>query len=177
MSEKISPELPEKLRSTLQVPQNMKECSQKQKDFVYAFVHLNKNLTHAAIHAGFKDPQATSSKLMKLPHVRALVAKEREDFAVKNRMTKKKVMDGFIEAIDMAKIKADPIAMIAGWREIARMCGYFEPTRHQIQVSVAGKIVVEKLQTLSDADLLRLADGDSNVLDAEIIEPEDGPSV
>src|SRR5690349_15165997 len=158
MSEKISPEIPkvEDLGERIaRVTKNrgMKErATQRQRDFVYALVHLNKTYANAAIHAGYKDPQPTASKLMKLPHVKALIAKEREDFAVQNRMTKKKVMDGFLEAIDMAKIKADPIAMIGGWREIARMCGYFEPTRHQIQVSVAGKIVVEKLQTLSDSE-------------------------
>lgn len=151
----------------------MMTCTQRQRDFVHALVHMNKTQENAAKHAGYKDPQPTSCKLLRLPHVRALIAKEREEFAIANRMTKKKVMDGFLDAIEMAKIKADPIAMVSGWREIARMCGYFEPTRHQIQVSVAGKIVVEKLQTLSDSELLRLAEGDSDVLDAEIIDHED----
>jgi hypothetical protein len=66
------------------------------------------------------------------------------------------------------------MSMISGWREIARMCGYFEPTKHRIEVDIQGKVIVQRLQGMSDADLLRLAEGEDDVIDADIIEMDDG---
>ena len=39
------------------------------------------------------------------------------------------------------------------------MCGYYEPTRHELRVTHQGEIVVQKLQTMSDDELLKLAEG------------------
>ena len=35
----------------------------------------------------------------------------------------------------MAREQQDPAAMIAGWREIAKLCGYYAPERRRIEVS------------------------------------------
>ena len=50
----------------------------------------------------------------------------------------------------MARIKADPIAMIAGWREIGKMCRFYEATRAKIEVSVQGQVLIQRLNTMSD---------------------------
>lgn len=112
------------------------------------------------------------------PKVQAEVARERERWEKANLMTKKRVMDGFLEAIDIAKIQADPMAMIGGWREIAKMCGYFEPIKHRLEVSVQGEVVIQKLQALSDAQLLELADGKADALEGEftVLPPPEPPS-
>jgi phage terminase small subunit len=125
------------------------------------------NPTAAARAAGYYAPSNASSRIMKLEKIRKAIAIERAHFVRVNSMSKKKVMDGFLEAINMAKIKSDPIAMVAGWREIAKMCGYFEPVKHQIQIDVSGRVVVQKLQSMSDAELVKLAEGDGTVIDAE----------
>ena len=46
--------------------------------------------------------------------------------------------------------------MIAGWREVRKMCGYYEPVKKQIDVNITGNVVMERLNRLSDADLLKL---------------------
>ncbi len=129
----------------------------------------------AAAAAGYKYNSDQVSKLVRKDHIYAAIKREQALNEKAGLMTKKKVMDGYLSAIEQAKMLADPTAQIQGWNSIAKMCGYFEPTRHKIEVDVKGKVIVERLQQLSDADLLRLADGATDVIDAEIISDEETP--
>jgi len=78
-----------------------------------------------------------------------------------------------LESIEMAKIKADPLTMIAGWREVGKMCGFYEPTKAKIEVSVQGQVLIQRLNAMSDEELLKLAEGDPNVLEGEVTVIED----
>lgn len=133
-----------------------------QREFARAYVRNGGNATAAARHAGYSQPGVVGAQLKKNAKVAAEIARERAEYERSTMMTKKKVMDGFLEAIEMGKIKSDAIAMVSGWREIARMCGYFEPTKHKIEVSVNGQVVIQKLQALDDAQLLALIDENSD---------------
>ena len=46
--------------------------------------------------------------------------------------------------------------MVAGWREIAKMCGYYAPERKEVQVNVAGSTLLDEIACMSDAELLAL---------------------
>ncbi len=129
----------------------------------------------AAHAAGFKAPSQTAAAMLRKGYIYEAIKKERQLAERASLMTKKKVMDGYLAAIEQAKMLADPTAQIQGWNSIAKMCGYFEPTRHKIEVDVKGKVIVERLQQLSDADLLRLADGATDVIEAEVISSEETP--
>lgn len=74
-------------------------------------------------------------------------------------------MDGFLEAIDMARIQADSGNMVAGWREIAKMCGYYAPEVHKIDVTVTAKRVIDRLETMSDADLLEMVNENAQIIE------------
>lgn len=71
-------------------------------------------------------------------------------------MTRQRVMDGLLEAVEMAKLMAEPATMVSGWREIGKMCGYFEPKKVDINVNVAGNVIHQRLNQLSDAELLKI---------------------
>lgn len=135
--------------------------------FVHHLVHDRLNQTAAARQAGFKSPGQTACMLMSNPKITNAIAEERAEYARASGMTKQKVIDGFSEAIDMARIKADPVAMIAGWREIGKMCGFYEATKTEIKVSVQGQVLLQRLNSLSDEELLALAEGDPSVLEGE----------
>lgn len=141
--------------------------TEMQRMFVHNLVHNKLNQTAAARQAGFSNPGTAAHGLMRNPKVLAAVAEERAEYAKASGMTKQKVIDGFSEAVDLARIKADPIAMIAGWREIGKMCGFYEPTKTKIEVSVQGQVLVQKLQTMSDEELLAMAEGDPDALEGE----------
>jgi hypothetical protein len=73
-------------------------------------------------------------------------------------ISRKRVLEGFLEAIELAKIQADPSAMIAGWREIGRMCGYYEPEKKEISLSVDASALYNRLRELPDEVLLRIVE-------------------
>ena len=136
--------------------------TERQRLFVNAIARDNMNNLAAMRIAGLTGQAST---LMRNPKVARAIAIERERYAKASAMTKKKVIDGLMEAIEMAKIQADPTPMIQGWTQIAKMCGFMEPTRHKLEVSVNGQVVIQRLQALDDEKLLALAEG--NVLDGE----------
>ena len=39
--------------------------------------------------------------------------------------------------------------MIAGWREVGKMCGFYEPTKAKIEVSVQGQVLLQRLNGMS----------------------------
>jgi hypothetical protein len=71
-------------------------------------------------------------------------------------MSRKRVLHGLLEAIDLAKDQRQPTGMIAGWKEIGRMCGFYEPERREVKLSVDSQQLVQELQTLSKEKLLEL---------------------
>lgn len=141
--------------------------TEMQRAFVHHLVHNKMTQTAAARQAGFSDPNKYGTQLMKTAKVLKAIEIERAEYAKASGMSKAKVIDGFAEAIDLGRIKGDPVAMIAGWREIGKMCGFYEPSKSKIEVSVTGQVMVERLNAMSDEELLRLAEGDTSVLEGE----------
>lgn len=131
----------------------------------------------AARMAGYEDPGVTGYRLMRNPKVQRAIAEARREYAIASGMTKQKVIDGFSEAIDLGRIKGDPISMIAGWREIGKMCGFYEPTKTKVEVSVQGQVLIQRLNSMSDEELLKLAEGDPTVLDGEFSVISEDPDV
>lgn len=141
--------------------------TEMQRMFIHHLVHNKLNQTAAARQAGFRQPGTSAHALVRNPKVKAAIAAEREEYARSSGMTKQKVIEGFSESIDLARIKADPLAMIAGWREIGKMCGFYEAQKTEIKLSMQGQVLVQRLNSMSDAELLALAEGNPEVLEGE----------
>ena len=107
-----------------------------------------------------------------MPNVLALKAKYEAKYEAENQMTRKRVMDGFLEAIDMAKLMAEPASMISGWREIGKLCGYFAPVETRVKVDVSGNIVLDRLNSMSDAELLEVISKSATPLIEDITDVE-----
>lgn len=148
--------------------------TEMQRQFVTYFVDHQMTQTAAARAAGFSNPGTAANQMMQHPKIERAIAERRAEYAAASQVTKKKVIDGFLESIEMAKIKADPLTMIAGWREVGKMCGFYEPSKAKIEVSVNGQVLIQRLNTLSDEELLKIAEGDPDVFDAEVKVIEDG---
>lgn len=71
-------------------------------------------------------------------------------------MTRKRVMDGLLEGIDMCKLTADGLGVINGWKTVGQMCGYFEPIKRRLDINVTGNIQMQHLSRMPDAELLRI---------------------
>jgi hypothetical protein len=92
-------------------------------------------------------------------------------------MTRKDVLKGILEAIEMAKDQRQPSGMIAGWKEVGRMCGFYEPERREITLSVDKKQFIRDLKSMTIPQLLEAAaardealEGDFEVLTDDSVE-------
>jgi hypothetical protein len=85
---------------------------------------------------------------------------DRNDAASDAQVTRADVLHGFEEAIDVARSRSNPAAMVAGWREIAKMCGYYAPERKEVRVNVVGSALRDELACMSDDELLALVTRD-----------------
>lgn len=80
------------------------------------------------------------------------------------------VMNIFLEAIDMARIQADPSQMINGADKVAKMMGYYAPETMKLEIEQNSKSLQNKFRQLSDAELYDLAAGRAKVVDGEVIQ-------
>lgn len=131
------------------------------------------NCVQAAQAAGYSTPNIQGYQLENKPHVKAALQKEWKRAEKAAEISKKRVLDGMMDAIDQAKLMADPTAQISGWREIAKICGYYEPQRLQVEVSVSAKRLFSQFETLSDEELLKIAEKEViDVDEFEVVENE-----
>ena len=131
-----------------------KPLTDKQRQFAKLWA-AGDTIPNSTLRAGFAD-DGLGYRMARQPNILALYNKEKALYEEASQMTRKKVMDGFLEAIDMAKLMSEPASMISGWREIAKMCGYMAPVEHRMKVDVSGNIVLDRMNSMSDAELLKV---------------------
>ena len=138
---------------------DMAEISAKRLRFAEEYV-LDANATAAAIRAGYsaRSAHVTACRMLKEPVVQAAVAERQGEIAEELEISREKVMRGLLDAVEIARLQADPGAMVKAWSEIARMCGYYAPVKQRVDVSVSAQRMVGQLELLSDVQLLRLAE-------------------
>jgi hypothetical protein len=145
----------------------------KQKIFVDCLMRGNTQ-TMAARTAGYGQPAIDANRLMKSPRIKGALTHMQKKYEKASQMSRKKVMDGMLEAIDMAKVQSEPGVMVAGWREIGRMCGYYAAEKKIIDINITAKRAVDKLETMSDSELLEMIDTDSEAIEGEFAEVLEG---
>jgi phage terminase small subunit len=116
------------------------------------------NKQDAARGAGYSDAAKEALRLEQLPTITEALQAERSANARLSGFTRQDVLDGIKEAINDAKILADPQAQIAGWREIAKICGHYAPEVKQHVLTSGQQAVRGNMELLSDEDLLRIVE-------------------
>lgn len=150
-----------------------KTLTSKQKEFIKIWAS-GESIQSAAIRAGYHDGGRTGYATSKYPVALELYAKEKALYEASCMMTRKKVMDGLLEGVEMAKIIGEPASVIAGWREVGRMCGYYEPVKRQLDINITGDVNIKRLESMPDSELLKLIKGEvTDVVFNEIEETED----
>jgi phage terminase small subunit len=131
-----------------------KPLTEKQKAFVQSWAKGN-SIGRACLDAGYAD-DGLGYRLARMPNVLALKAEYAAAYEATAEMSRKQVLDGIKEAIDMAKLMADPANMIAGWREVGKLCGYYAPVETRVKLDVTGNVTMRSLTAMTDAELLEL---------------------
>jgi hypothetical protein len=69
-------------------------------------------------------------------------------------LDKQRVLEGLLQAIEAARLRGDPAAMIRGWSEIGRMCGSYDaPQAAKVDTNIVHKRHIQHLETLPDEEL------------------------
>lgn len=136
-----------------------KPLTEKQKSLIQFFA-AGESLTTATARAGYSNSPFYGHRLIKQPNARKLYDEEKAKYEAACHMTRKKVMDGLLEGVEMAKLAGEPASMIAGWREIGKMCGYYEPVTRKLDITINGAAVMDRMNRLSDQELLDLIQRD-----------------
>lgn len=130
----------------------------KQKAFVTEWAK-GETILSASQRAGYNDGGSLAYRMAQDPAIVKIYEREKAAYEAAVQMTRKQVMEGLLEGIALAKLAAEPSSVIAGWREVGKMCGYYEQ-RKQVDINVHGDVTVRRLEALSDADLLKLVKGE-----------------
>lgn len=140
-----------------------KPLTDKQKLFV-KFWAQGESIHTASARAGYNDGASIAYRMVRMPNILKLYEAEKTKYEAAADMSRKKVMDMLVEAYDMAKLMAEPASMVSAAREIGKMCGYYAPVERKVTVS--GNLIVDKMNRLSDAELLKILDGASETVEA-----------
>lgn len=129
-----------------------KMLNHRQSSFVDEYIACG-NGAQAAIRAGYSPNSAreTAYELLTKPHISAELAARQAVLAEEVAMSRERVVAALLEAVEMAKAQGDTRAMIAGWKELARLCGLY-PTK-EVVVSLP-EVNPRPMSQWSDAELL-----------------------
>ena len=151
-----------------------KHVTDKQRALARAMALPGMTPAAASRFAGYNDGGGLAYKMQHDPAFQNLLRAEREAYAKTNGMTCKRVIDGFLRAVELAEVKTDSIAMTAAWREIGRLCGYYAPKVVKHEISVHGEALKQRLREMSDDELLALNRGEAEPLEGAFEVIEDG---
>jgi hypothetical protein len=137
--------------------------TQAESQYVYNVEVLGLPFKKAASMAGLTIGMTTK------PHVMQARETVRRELRGQMAITKEDVLYGIKEAIDRAKIIAEPSTEIAGWKQISLMLGYDSPARLDINMRESIHVVQTHVRGMSDAALVDML-GAGNVIDGEFYE-------
>lgn len=132
-----------------------KPLTEMQKAFV-KFWAEGDSISTAMMRAGYNEQPSYGYRMAKMPNVLAEYDRIKRAYEDAAQMTRKKVMDMHLEAYEMAKLMAEPATMVSAAREIGRMCGYYEPVKQKVEISVNGQIAVKRIESMDTEDLIKM---------------------
>lgn len=142
-----------------------------EQQLLYNIEVLGLSVKRAGLMAGVDNPQGA------LQRTTVAAAREKLRSALRERVniTREDVVAGIKNAVDQAVILADPMAQIAGWREIAKILGYDKTPNVNVHIQGTLDQVQRQFRGMSVEDLMREA-GQPGIVDAAFyrVEQTDG---
>lgn len=129
----------------------------RQARFIEEFL-VDANGTQAAIRAGTAPAGAHvwASRALRDPKVAADLKRRQATISARLSIERENVLNGLLEAVDMAREQRNPMAMISAWKQVSLLMGYNAPHQVKVEVAPEGKARMDHLERLSDAELLAM---------------------
>lgn len=128
----------------------------------------------SAVLAGYADHNDAGGQVEESTDVQQELARIRAETAKDAGITKDMVAGGLKRAADMAQTMADPVGMVAAWRELGKLLGFYAPAVKKIEKGINRKDLLAAMDQLSDEELLQLSRG--KVIDGEFKRLPDQPA-
>lgn len=119
----------------------------------------------AIAEAGYY-PTTSSTLVERSDAVRAEIAAARAELSSAAQVKRADMVEVLIDAINMARVMADPMGMIAGAREVGKMLGLYAPEEKKIDLTVGQARLRTQFEGMSDQELLDVIEGTSVRLDS-----------
>lgn len=136
--------------------------TEQQEEYVEGVLD-GKAKSQAALDAGYSHG-SQSHRLDRNELVQSALAERREELSSATQITRAGVLNGILDAIEMARVMADPTAMLAGYRDISKMMGYNAPEVKKVEISDASNTLARKIKSMSDEDLLNVIEGEARLV-------------
>jgi hypothetical protein len=136
--------------------------TQAESDFVYNVEVLGLPAKKAAQLAGY-----TGSVIAQ--HLMQARETVRNEMRGSLKVTKEDATAGIKDAIERAKLLAEPMTEIAGWDRLIKLHGLDSPVQHNINLHATVEVLRDQVRSMSDADLVRML-GAGNVIDVDFYE-------
>jgi phage terminase small subunit len=135
------------------------ELTAKQARFVQEYL-VDGNGAGAAVRAGYGvgGAKVAACRLLTRDNVQKAVQARQAADATRLSLRREDVLKGLLEAVDQARVQSNPMGMIAGLRELARLMGFYPDPKARLDATVAvtGNVDMDRLSRLSDAELLKI---------------------
>ena len=142
------------------VPDTVGKLTVRQGKFVEHYA-LSGNAAEAARLAGYsaRSARVTGPQTLSNPAVKEALAARQQAFQAELGISKDGVISGLLSAIQMGREQQNPVAMIAGLVQVAKLCGFYEPERVSVTLSADGRRLSAKFAAMSDDELLAIIEG------------------
>ena len=127
-----------------------------QKDYADAKM-LGETNAEALRIAGYAPTNVDIEK--RSAEVAAYLAEARKGIVDATTLTRLDVIQGILNAIEMARTMSEPATMIAGYEKLAKIMGFNQPEVKKLDITINGARVRHKMEMMSDAELLQIAEG------------------
>jgi len=147
----------------------MNGLTAEEAQFVYNCEVLGLPVRKAASMAGMPPTMVAKPHLQQ---ARELLKRELRGAV---NITKDDVVFGMREAIDRARILAEPATEIMGWEKIAKLLGYDSPQKVDINITASIDVLKSHIRGMDDEQLAEIA-GAKDVIDGDFyrVEKDDG---
>lgn len=132
-------------------------------NFVYNLEVLGLPVRKAADMAGVRADIANRGHIVQ---AREML---KQELRASTAITKEDVVVGMREAIDRARILADPKTEIAGWKEIGEMLGYYAPQKVDVNLNASVEVLQRNIRAIPTDELVKRL-GAEDVIDADFYE-------
>lgn len=146
-----------------EVPAPPSLLTAEEANFVYNLEVLGLPVRKAADLAGVRADIANRGHIVEARE--ALKRELRGSMAI----TKEDVIAGFKEGVDMARMLADPKTMVAGWKEIGEMLGYYAPQKVDVNLNTSIEVLQKTIRSIPTEELVKRL-GAEDVIDADFRE-------